>query len=86
MVRIALMVYSNGAILEHPAGISSVHLASIEEDPYVGNKETKKFHYSRCSSVADMNEKNKITFHSREEAIKKKTCHARNAIHKYYTG
>lgn len=72
LVRIALMAYSNGAILEHPVGVNSVQLASIEEDPYVGNKSSKKFHYSWCSSVSDMKEKNKVTFHSREEAIKKK--------------
>ena len=69
LVRIALMAYSTGAILEHPIGVGDKRLASIEEDPYVGNKNSKKFHYSWCSSVSDMKEKNKITFHSREEAI-----------------
>ena len=69
LVRIALMAYSNGAILEHPAGINSTMLASVEEDPYVGNRNSGKFHYSWCSSVSDMKEKNKVTFHSREEAI-----------------
>ena len=71
LVRIALMAYSNGAILEHPAGINNTSLASIEEDPYVGNRNSGKFHYSWCSSVSDMKEKNKVTFHSREEAIDK---------------
>ena len=71
LVRIALMAYSNGAILEHPAGIDHISLASIEEDPYVGNRNSRKFHYSWCSSVSDMKEKNKVTFHSREEAIEK---------------
>ena len=69
LVRIALMAYSNGAILEHPIGVGDRRLASIEEDPYVGNKNSRKFHYSWCSSVSDMKEKNKITFHSREEAV-----------------
>lgn len=69
LVRIALMAYSNGALLEHPAGIDNISLASIEEDPYVWNKNSRKFHYSWCSSVSDMHENNKVTFHSREEAI-----------------
>ena len=69
LVRIALLAYSNGAILEHPAGVDNLSLASIVTDPYVGNKNSKKFHYTWCSSVSDMKEKNKITFHSREEAI-----------------
>ena len=69
LVRIALMAYSNGAILEHPIGLGDKRLASVEEDPYVGNRNSMKFHYSWCSSVSDMKEKNKITFHSRDEAV-----------------
>ena len=66
------MTYSNGAILEHPKGTGDKALASLETDPYVGNKNSKKFHYSWCSSVSDIKEKNKITFSSREEAIEAK--------------
>ena len=69
LIRIALMAYSNGAILEHPRGINSNAFASIEEDPYVGNRNSKKFHYSWCSSVSNMKEKNKVTFSSREAAV-----------------
>ena len=36
---------------------------------YVGNKNTRKFHVSSCSSVADMKESNKVPLASREEAI-----------------
>ena len=37
---------------------------------YILNKNTKKFHYPKCSSVSDMKEKNKIYFSgTREEAI-----------------
>jgi len=70
LVRLALMSYSNGAILEHPVGVNGVQRATLEEDPYVGNKKTNKFHYSWCSSVSDMKEKNKVTFSSREDAIR----------------
>lgn len=38
---------------------------------YIGNKNTKKFHYSWCSSVDDMKEKNKVSLSSREAAISK---------------
>ena len=69
LVRIALMAYSNGAILVHPAGINSTEQATVIDDPYVGNKNSKKFHSSWCSSVADISEKNKVTFSSSTEAL-----------------
>ena len=69
LVRIALMAYSNGDVLVHPAGINNNERATIINDPYVGNKNSHKFHYPWCSSVADISEKNKVTFSSREEAV-----------------
>lgn len=36
---------------------------------YVGNKNTKKFHWPSCSSVDDMKEKNKVSLESRDTAI-----------------
>lgn len=36
---------------------------------YIGNKNTKKFHKSSCSSVGKMNESNKVGFDSRSAAI-----------------
>ena len=37
---------------------------------YILNKNTKKFHYPKCSSVSDMKEKNKVYFTgTRDEAI-----------------
>ena len=36
---------------------------------YIGNKNTKKFHKSSCSSVGKMNESNKVGFDSRSDAI-----------------
>ena len=38
---------------------------------YIGNKNTKKFHYPTCSSVGQMKESNKVTLASRDEAINK---------------
>ena len=43
----------------------SIALASS----YVGNSNSKKFHYSDCPSVEKMNPANKINFNSREEAV-----------------
>ena len=37
--------------------------------PYIGNRNTGKFHRSSCSSVDQMNESNKVSLYSREEAI-----------------
>ena len=41
----------------------------IEYRVYVGNKNTKVFHYPFCPSVGDMKEKNKTPFASREDAV-----------------
>ena len=41
-----------------------------DEVTYIGNKNTKKFHYPYCSSVSDMKEKNKVPLYgTRDEAI-----------------
>ena len=41
-----------------------------DEVQYIGNKNTKKFHYPYCSSVSDMKEKNKVPLYcTRDEAI-----------------
>ena len=42
----------------------------VEENVYIGNKNSKKFHYPWCTSVAEMRESNKVTLRSREEAIR----------------
>lgn len=36
---------------------------------YVGNKNSKIFHYSDCSSVAKMKVENRVGFNSRDEAV-----------------
>ncbi len=41
-----------------------------DEVQYIGNKNTKKFHYPYCSSVSDMKEKNKVPLYgTRDDAI-----------------
>lgn len=42
---------------------------SGEAAPYIGNRNTGKFHMADCSSVHDMKEKNKVLLSSREEAL-----------------
>lgn len=37
---------------------------------YVGNKNSKVFHYSDCGGVQTMSDSNKVTFSSREDAVK----------------
>ncbi len=39
------------------------------EEIYIGNKNSKVFHLSECSSVKKMSEKNKISFDSRDDAV-----------------
>ena len=36
---------------------------------YIGNRNTKKFHYPSCSSVGDMNPANKVPLATRQQAI-----------------
>ena len=37
---------------------------------YVGNLNSRKFHYADCKAVGDMSVKNRIQFNTREGAIK----------------
>lgn len=43
--------------------------AEREEEDYVLNKSSKKFHYPSCSSVKDISEKNRWTFHGTREDV-----------------
>lgn len=36
---------------------------------YIGNKKTKKFHYTDCASVNDIKESNKVSLYNRDEAV-----------------
>ncbi|MDO5123806.1 MAG: MBL fold metallo-hydrolase [Eubacteriales bacterium] len=42
--------------------------AGVSEDSYIGNKNSKVFHRTNCSSVESTKEKNKVYFDSRQEA------------------
>lgn len=37
---------------------------------YIGNKNTRKFHISSCSSIKDMKKSNQITFYIKQDALK----------------
>lgn len=39
------------------------------DDIYIGNKNSKKFHKSNCQSVYTMNDKNKVYFNNRKDAL-----------------
>lgn len=54
------------------APVAATQAPAEEEDveiAYIGNRNSKKFHYPSCSSVDDMKEKNKVEFYSRDEAV-----------------
>ncbi|MBR5914134.1 MAG: nuclease [Selenomonadaceae bacterium] len=43
--------------------------AQVLASNYVGNANSKKFHYADCSAVTKMNPSNRVEFNSRDEAI-----------------
>lgn len=43
--------------------------ANVLASNYVGNANSKKFHYSDCSSAQKIKASNRVTFNSREEAV-----------------
>jgi len=49
--------------------VPEVYTAASSETPYIGNRNTKKFHRFNCTSVNDMKESNRAPLSSREEAI-----------------
>lgn len=54
---------------EEPTSVPALPSSDQGGAPYIGNKNSKKFHYAYCPSVEDMKEKNKVEFQSRDEAI-----------------
>ena len=46
-------------------------MPDFSTEGYIGNKNSKKFHYISCPSVSNMKEKNKVELSTREEAIEK---------------
>jgi len=73
--------FSGGELIEglsySVTGLSAVQVKMDRSMPeaddvqYIGNKKSQKFHYPTCRSVSQMSEKNKIEFHSREEAVER---------------
>lgn len=49
--------------------VPEVYAAASSEMPYIGNRNTKKFHRFNCASVNDIKEGNKASIATREEAI-----------------
>jgi hypothetical protein len=49
--------------------ISAFIMAHTLASNYVGNANSKKFHYADCSMVDKMNPANKVFMNTREEAI-----------------
>ena len=43
--------------------------ANVLAANYVGNANSKKFHYTDCSAAQKMKASNRVTFNSREEAV-----------------
>ena len=44
-------------------------MPAAEEVKYVGNKNSKKFHFANCEYAEKMSTRNKVEFTSRQEAI-----------------
>ena len=44
-------------------------MANVLAANYVGNSNSKKFHYSDCRAAAKIKPANKVSFSSREEAV-----------------
>ncbi len=49
--------------------VTTAAFASVLAATYVGNSNTKKFHYADCSSVAKMKLAHRVDFNTRDEAV-----------------
>lgn len=54
---------------ETQKAVSVTQATASKEAKYIGNKNSKVFHFPECASVKDMNEKNKIKLYTRDEAL-----------------
>lgn len=54
---------------ENNAATTSPEPENTAAAPYIGNRNSHKFHYADCSSVDSMKEKNKVELRSREDAV-----------------
>ncbi len=63
------MKYSVSGMSAMPIKITKALDTEDEDIQYIGNKKSLRFHLPTCRAVNQMSEKNKVFFHSREEAI-----------------
>lgn len=63
----ALLKYLTAKEDEQSAPVRSV--PDLAVSPYIGNKNTKKFHKRNCSSIGQMKESNKVPFDTRDAAV-----------------
>lgn len=49
--------------------ILTTAFATVLASSYIGNANSKKFHYADCDSVGKMNPANKVSFNTRDEAV-----------------
>ena len=49
--------------------IFAIMTAHVLASNYIGNANSKKFHYADCAAVGKMNPANKVPFNTRDEAV-----------------
>ena len=50
-------------------GVLTAPFATVLASSYVGNANSRKFHFANCSTLKKMNPSNRVDFNSRDEAI-----------------
>ena len=61
--------YGSSAAVANKQNNTTQNATTTTDASYIGNKNTKKFHHSCCSSVKQMKDKNKVPLNSREQAL-----------------
>ena len=61
--------YGSSAYVNNNQNSNNSNQEATSDASYIGNKNTKKFHHSYCSSVKQMKDSNKVPLASREQAI-----------------
>jgi len=50
--------------------VLTASFSAVLASSYVGNSNSRKFHYANCQFVGKMNQKHRVYFNAREEAVK----------------
>lgn len=50
--------------------VFTASFATVLASTYVGNSNSRKFHYANCHFVGKMNPKHRVYFNTRDEAVK----------------